>query len=58
MLTMLATITVLALPPRESGHNKERGISSAKQKQTKKTKKQTIKTIRDKNKTNVHNCRD
>ena len=39
MLTMLATITVLALPPRESAHNKERGISSAKQKQIKKTLK-------------------
>jgi len=34
-LTMLATITVLALPPRESAHNRERGISSAKKKQTK-----------------------
>ena len=34
-LTMLATITVLALPPRESAHNRERRISSAKKKQTK-----------------------
>ena len=32
---MLATITVLALPPRESAHNRERGIASVKKKQTK-----------------------
>ena len=42
---MLATITVLALPPRESAHKKERVNSSAKktQNQTKQyeTKKQT-----------------